>query len=723
MALDTVNELVGLLRRYHLLEPAQLDELAQLEPLFPDPRALAKELVQRGWLTPFQVNQLFQGNAHELVLGHYVLLERLTEAGMGQLYRARHQPMRRQVSLQVLRPELLSDPQAVERFYREVQTVSSLSHPNLVTLYDAGPVPQPARSKGAGLATHFLAMEYVEGIDLERQVRQTGPLPIVQACDVIVQTAQGLQHAFERGLIHHDLRPANILIVQPAGAGSVRPQVKVRNLGLTLIRQHTRHTRLQTGQGQTSTSLAALDYLAPEQVPGQRPDVRAELYSLGCTFYFLLTGKVPSAGDGSSDKLRKQPNDDSFALAALRPETPAGVIAVVRRLLARRPEDRYQSPAEVAGAVAPLAGLDSALPVTARPAASAAAAETVSSLAAAPATTREGGKSRRAARALPWWRRRGPLAVCGAALLGSVALLVFLLSRTSGTPTARTTETTSPQVFKVVVEANQPWQDTHIDIPAGVLVHTRAQGKWRKPPRPECSASGDPGAPRQSNVLADVPAMCLIARLSHDEAPMILAGGRTISSKRGGRLFVQANDLAPGQNTGTIVLEIEGGSRNETDQAIWTFGYGQYDEGKKRVTNFQPMPYYRDSGWQPGPTRPHEQLGWAGWGEETGHPGNNKQQSVIRRWVATIDGRVALSGTLVHQTKEGDGVQGRVVSSRLGELGSWVAHGSTARTELPSLEVRRGDTIDCVVDCRRGADHDTFTWAPTLRILPAEAKK
>src|SRR5262249_45646824 len=159
-----------------LLRPEQMEELAdQLSARFPEARALARELLQREWLTPYQVNRLLPGRGTELLLGPYVVLDRLGEGGTGQVFKAWHRSMERLVALKVIRRELLNDPEVVGRFYREIQIVSQLSHPNIVHAYDAGPI--------AG--THCLVMEYVEGTDLAKLVKQSGPLPVARACDYI----------------------------------------------------------------------------------------------------------------------------------------------------------------------------------------------------------------------------------------------------------------------------------------------------------------------------------------------------------------------------------------------------------------------------------------------------------------------------------------------------------------------------------------------------------
>src|SRR5262249_46140961 len=152
--------------------------------------------LERGWLTRYQINQVAQGRTKDLVIGSYIVLEPVGEGGMGQVYKARHQHMNRVVALKVIRKERLSNPEAVRRFYKEIQAAAQLAHPNIVLAFDAGQTGQ----------THYFAMEYIDGIDLSRLVKESGPLPVVKACDYIRQAALGLQHAHERGLVHRDIK-------------------------------------------------------------------------------------------------------------------------------------------------------------------------------------------------------------------------------------------------------------------------------------------------------------------------------------------------------------------------------------------------------------------------------------------------------------------------------------------------------------------------------------
>jgi hypothetical protein len=333
MAIDTFVEV---LRDGGLLSAAQLGELASLPPTsLPDPRALADELMRRNWLTPFQVEELLQGRGAELVLGQYVLLDRLDEGGMGQVYKAQDRLRRRVVALKVIRRDRLGSPDAVRRFRREIQAAARLSHTNVVVAHDAAQAGD----------RQFLVMEYIEGSDLRRLVKDHGPRPVDEACDLVRQAALGLQHFLESGLVHRDVKPSNLMLA------SGQHVVKILDLGLA---------RLLSGGGESSLSeltqtgvvMGTPDFIAPEQVEDSHAvDIRADLYSLGCTFYYLLTGRVPFPGGTVIQKLDKHRWADPEPVEYLRPEVSPEVRAVLRKLMAKRPDERYQTPAEVARAL------------------------------------------------------------------------------------------------------------------------------------------------------------------------------------------------------------------------------------------------------------------------------------------------------------------------------------------------------------------------------------
>src|SRR4051794_14836413 len=201
--MDPLSSFTEAMAQARVLEPGQLEEMRQLMPRFAgDPRALAGELFKRRWLTPFQITRLNAGRGPELLLGSYILLERLGEGGMGQVFKARNWKLGRVVALKLIRQERLGNPDAVRRFQREVRSAAALSHPNIVHAFDADEVG----------GTHLLVMEHVEGTDLAKLVKKNGPLPVAQACEYIRQGALGLQHAYERGMVHRDIKPANLLL-------------------------------------------------------------------------------------------------------------------------------------------------------------------------------------------------------------------------------------------------------------------------------------------------------------------------------------------------------------------------------------------------------------------------------------------------------------------------------------------------------------------------------
>jgi serine/threonine protein kinase len=262
----------------------------------------------------------------------YRVLKLLGRGGMGAVYLAEHKVMERAVALKVIRPDLTARPELIERFRREAKAAARLSHPNIVTAHDA---------EQAG-DCHFLVTEYVAGIDLARWLQAHGPLPAAEACSYIRQATLGLQHAHEQGMVHRDLKPHNLMRT-PAG------QVKILDFGLARLAQAG--TEGGTASGAV---LGTADYMAPEQAnDAHRADIRADIYSLGCTLYELLSGSPPFPGGGLLDKLRRHALEEPMALTHFRPELPEELAAVVGRMLAKDPAARYPTPAEVAAALEP----------------------------------------------------------------------------------------------------------------------------------------------------------------------------------------------------------------------------------------------------------------------------------------------------------------------------------------------------------------------------------
>ena len=270
-------------------------------------------------------------------VGPYRLLEKLGAGGMGTVFKAFHEKLKRVVALKMLPAERMQDAQAIGRFEREMEAVGKLDHPNIVRATDAGEHD----------GKHFLVMEYVEGVDLSGLSRRCGPLPIADACELIRQAAIGLQHAHENGLVHRDIKPSNLMLTTDGN-------VKILDLGLALLPE-------QLGEGTELTStgqaMGTLDYMAPEQGGSSHDvDIRADIYALGATLYKLLTAQAIYGGPKYKtimDKWRALATEDAAPIQSRRPEVPDALAQVVHTMLAREVDDRYATPQEVAEALIP----------------------------------------------------------------------------------------------------------------------------------------------------------------------------------------------------------------------------------------------------------------------------------------------------------------------------------------------------------------------------------
>jgi len=325
------------LARCGLLTSAQTEEFTLwAKSTNADVQAIARELNRRGWLTPFQIKEVYKGRWAGLTIGPFLLLELIGEGGMGRVYKALHTRLGRDVALKVIRKEKLSNPQTIRRFHQEIQAVAHLSHPNVVLAFDADQVNE----------TNYLAMEYVEGIDLTKLVKARGPLPIPEACEYIRQGAIGLQHAFERGLVHRDVKPSNFIVAKSG-------QVKVLDLGLAMLKEMPGGEEASRVT-QEGFVLGTPDFLAPEQAKNPLAvDTRADVYALGATLFYLLTGKVPYDGASPTEKMIRHVSDPPPQLRVHRPEAPQQLDAIIQWMMAKRPEDRPQTPIQAAIALQP----------------------------------------------------------------------------------------------------------------------------------------------------------------------------------------------------------------------------------------------------------------------------------------------------------------------------------------------------------------------------------
>lgn len=277
------------------------------------------------------------GRGARLLLGNYLILEKLGQGGMGMVLKAMHRRMHRTVALKVLAPNVADSPDAVQRFQREVEAAARLTHPNIVTAFDAD------TSQG----TVFLVMEYVSGRDLSSVVKAQGPFPVSQAISIILQAARGLQYAHEHGVVHRDIKPANLLLSDDG-------VVRILDMGLARIDDPT-----GAGDGQltaTGAVMGTIDYMSPEQALDTRQaDARADIYSLGCTLYYLLTGQAVYPESTMMKRLlaHREAAIPSLSAAisagqsAVAPGVLTGLETLFRKMIAKRPEDRYQSIQEV----------------------------------------------------------------------------------------------------------------------------------------------------------------------------------------------------------------------------------------------------------------------------------------------------------------------------------------------------------------------------------------
>ncbi|MBY0461035.1 MAG: serine/threonine protein kinase, partial [Gemmataceae bacterium] len=334
----TADEFLDLVQKSGLIEEARLrahtQKLTESGPLPAEPTRLAQLLVRDALLTYFQAEQLLQGKFKRFTLGKYRVLEKLGQGGMGQVFLCEHKLMRRRVAIKVLPNHKAEDQAALNRFYREARAVAAVDHPNIVRAYD---VDQDEN-------LHFLVMEWVDGTNLQDLVKKFGPIDVARACHYIYGAAVGLQHAHEFGLIHRDIKPGNILVDRSG-------LVKILDLGLARL-THDHEDNL-TRQNDESV-LGTADYLAPEQaLDSHDVDIRADVYSLGATLYFLLAGHPPFPEGSVTQKLIWHRDRPPRPISALRPEVPDELARVLERMMAKDRAKRYQTPAEVLGALAP----------------------------------------------------------------------------------------------------------------------------------------------------------------------------------------------------------------------------------------------------------------------------------------------------------------------------------------------------------------------------------
>ena len=336
MPVQTADTLLAELRRHKLLTDeaaACVAAVAHAHNLSPD--AWVTHLVEAG-LTRFQARTALDGATESLLFGPYILLDRVGDGGMGVVFKARQTRTGRIDALKVLRADKVGSPTVVRRFLREIEVTSRMEHPHIVRAYDAGVVNSQL----------YLATEFVDGTDLGTRVLSAGPVSVADACLVAYHAALALAHIHKKGLVHRDVKPSNLIRDRLTGA------VKLLDLGLSGFNRSVledRDAMTLTGDG---VVLGTPDFMAPEQIQNPHSvDIRADLYGLGCTLYFLLTGRPPYDGSAVEKMYRhgSAPLPTLILPGGLLP--PPGLGEILTRLLAKRPEDRFQTPQELIDAL------------------------------------------------------------------------------------------------------------------------------------------------------------------------------------------------------------------------------------------------------------------------------------------------------------------------------------------------------------------------------------
>ena len=335
---STIREVVDRLAHTEIVPRADLDALVRDEfdnQHDADSTVFAAQLVDRGWLSPFQAERLQRNET--IVIDDYVLLEQRGAGGMARVYKARHRKMNRIVALKLIREPAATSRQAVGRFQREIKAVAALDHPGIVRAYDAGEVD----------GIHYLVMEYVEGQDLAHSVRESGALSVERAIDYVIQAAESLAYVHRQGIIHRDVKPSNLMLT-PEG------RIRVLDLGLARLRHPAElavddMTDVVTEMGDM---LGTAAYMAPEQSDNPRAvDHRCDIYSLGCTLHFLLTGKTVYGGSSYVEKVLAHRQAIPPLLKVDSGRISAELQAVFRRMISKDPDQRYQTMEEVAQAL------------------------------------------------------------------------------------------------------------------------------------------------------------------------------------------------------------------------------------------------------------------------------------------------------------------------------------------------------------------------------------
>jgi len=349
---QTIDDFLRVIRKSGLVDEPRLAAAvaAWPNPTQPVPEGLVRALIDGGLLTQWQVDQLRKGRHKGFMLGKYRLLRLLGSGGMSSVYLAEHTTLKGLVAIKVLPVKRVDQTSYLARFEREAREAFRLNHPNVVRTLDLD-------TSGA---IHFIAMEYVDGDDLHARVKQGGPLDVREAADFIRQAALGLQHAHEEGLVHRDIKPANLIVDK-------RGTVKILDFGLALAGADEEAASLT--QTHDEKVLGTADYLAPEQARDSHiADRRSDIYALGCTLHYLLTGRAPFAKGSIAERIQAHLKKPPPNLLDERADVPPAIAELAFRMLEKHPDARPQSAQEIADALATWLAATAAGAARARPA-------------------------------------------------------------------------------------------------------------------------------------------------------------------------------------------------------------------------------------------------------------------------------------------------------------------------------------------------------------------
>jgi len=332
---QTTSDFLKTLRASGLVPAEKIDPIsaAYFDETGPVPEELVETLLAQDLITHWQLAQLRKGKSKGFTLGKYTLRQLLGAGGMGSVYLARHTTLGGDVAIKVLPTKRVQDGTYLERFKREAQAAARLSHPNIARVIDL--------DSAADGKIHFMVMEYIDGVDLHAKVKQEGPLDVAAAVDCVRQAALGLHYAHDHGFVHRDIKPANLML-------DVHGAIKVLDLGLAKTRSDDDEAGSITMEFKEKT-LGTADYVAPEQATdSHRADRRADVYSLGCTLYYLLVGTAPFGAGSIKDRLKAQIHTKPPSPLEKRPDVPADLAEFYFRMMQKDPAARPQTAKEVA---------------------------------------------------------------------------------------------------------------------------------------------------------------------------------------------------------------------------------------------------------------------------------------------------------------------------------------------------------------------------------------